>query len=52
MDGYIYFFDDNSSRPKRIVVHVKRSHVNRGMIATLKGDMEREKAEIGAFITL
>lgn len=43
---------DNSGRPKRIIAQVKSGHVNRGMIATLKGDMEREKAEIGVFITL
>ena len=52
VDGYINFFDDNSSKPKRIIVQVKSGHVNRGMIATLKGDMEREKAEIGLFVTL
>ena len=52
VDGYISFFDDNSGRPKRIIVQVKSGHVNRGMVATLKGDMEREKAKIGAFITL
>ena len=39
-------------KPKRIIVQVKSGHVNRGMIATLKGDMEREEAEIGVFITL
>ena len=52
IDGYINFFDDNSGKPKRIVVQVKSGHVNRGQIATLKGDMEREKAELGLFITL
>ena len=52
VDGYINFFDDNSGKPKRIIAQVKSGHVNRGMIATLKGDMEREKAEIGLFITL
>ena len=52
VDGYINFFDDNSGRPKRIIAQVKSGHVNRGMIATLKGDMEREKAELGVFITL
>ena len=52
VDGYINFFDDNSGRPKRIIVQVKSGHVNRGMIATLKGDMDREKAELGVFITL
>ena len=52
VDGYINFFDDTSGKPKRIIVQVKSGHVNRGMIATLKGDMEREKAEVGVFITL
>ena len=45
VDGYISFFDDNSGRPKRIIVQVKSGHVNRGMVATLKGDMEREKVK-------
>ena len=52
VDGIINFFDDNSGKAKRIVVQVKSGGVNRGMIATLKGDMEREKAEIGLFVTL
>ena len=52
IDGYINFFDDNSGKAKRIVVQVKSGHVTRGQIATLKGDMEREKAAIGLFITL
>ena len=52
VDGYINFFDDNSGKAKRIVVQVKRGNVTRNQIATLKGDMEREKAEIGLFITL
>jgi len=52
VDGYIYFFDDDSGKAKRIIVQVKSGKVNRGHIATLKGDMEREKAEIGAFLTL
>ena len=52
IDGYINLFDDNSGKAKRIVAQVKSGHVNREQIATLKGDMEREKAEIGLFITL
>ena len=52
IDGYINFFDDNSGKAKRIVAQVKSGHVTRNQIATLKGDMEREKAEIGLFITL
>ena len=52
VDGYINFFDDNRGKAKRIIVQVKSGHVTRNQIATLKGDMEREEAEIGLFITL
>ena len=52
VDGYINFFDDNSGKAKRIIAQVKSGHVNRGQIAALKGDMEREQAEIGLFVTL
>ena len=52
IDGYINFFDDNSGKPKRIVVQVKSGNVQRNQIATLKSDMEREKADLALFITL
>ena len=52
IDGYINFFDDNSGKAKRIIVQVKSGQVRRDMIATLKGDMARENADIGLFITL
>ena len=52
VDGYINFFDDNGGKPKRVIVQVKSGRVNRGQIATLKGDMEREGADIGLFVTL
>ncbi len=52
VDGYINFFDDGSGKAKRVVVQVKSGHVQRNQIATLRGDMEREKADIGLFITL
>ena len=52
IDGYINFFDDNSGKAKRIIVQVKSGHVQRNQIATLKGDMAREEAEIGLFVTL
>ena len=52
IDGYINFFDDNSGKAKRIIVQVKSGHVRRDMIATLKGDMARENADLGLFITL
>ncbi|MCX6763593.1 MAG: DNA methyltransferase, partial [Candidatus Moranbacteria bacterium] len=36
----------------KIIVQVKGGHVQRNQIATLKGDVEREKADGGVFITL
>ena len=52
IDGFITFFDDESGRAKRIVVQVKSGRVTRADIATLKGDVEREGAAIGLFVTL
>ena len=52
IDGYINFFDDNSGKPKRIIVQVKSGHVNAAQIRDLKGVLEREQAQLGLFITL
>jgi site-specific DNA-methyltransferase (adenine-specific) len=52
IDGVIHFFDDNSGRAKKAVVQVKSGHVKVGDVRDLKGVIEREKAEIGFFITL
>ena len=52
VDGYINFFDDNSGKAKTVLVQVKSGHVQRNIVATLKGDMEREKAEMGLLVTL
>ena len=52
IDGFITFFDDESGRAKRIVVQVKSGRVTRADVATLKGDVEREGAAIGLFVTL
>ena len=52
IDGYINFFDDNSGKPKRIVVQVKSGGVQRSQVATLKSDMERENADLALFVTL
>ena len=52
IDGYIYFFDDNSGKAKKIVVQVKSGHVTANQIRDLKGVMQRDQAEIGAFVTL
>ena len=52
VDGYINFFDDDSGKAKTVLVQVKSGHVQRGVVATLKGDMERENAEMGLLVTL
>ena len=52
-DGCIYFHDDPKMiKTKAIIIQVKCGHINRGMIDALKGVVEREKAQIGVFITL
>ncbi len=52
IDGNLYFFDDQSSKAKRIIIQVKSGNVKSGDIRDLKGVLEREKAELGAFISL
>jgi site-specific DNA-methyltransferase (adenine-specific) len=52
IDGNLYFFDDTSNKPKRIVISVKSGNIKSGDIRDLNGVLVREKAEIGAFLTL
>jgi site-specific DNA-methyltransferase (adenine-specific) len=52
IDGYIYFSDDESGKAKQVVIQVKSGHVGVAQIRDLKGVLDREKAEIGALITL
>ena len=53
VDGIIRFFTDTKSKiAKKIVIQVKSGHVTIGQIRDLKGVVQREKAEIGVFITL
>jgi DNA modification methylase len=51
IDGTAYFWKTKTETDKA-VFQVKSGHVDRGDIAKLKGDMEREKAAIGTLITL
>ncbi len=52
IDGLIFFQDDEKGA-KKIIVSVKGGeNVTRTMIADLKNSVEREKAEIGLFVTL
>jgi len=52
IDGVLYFVDDDSGNPKKILIQVKGGHVNAAQIRDLRGTIEREGAVIGAFITL
>ena len=53
IDGIIYFQDDIKSQPKKIIVSVKGGqNVSVPMIRDLVAVIEREKAEIGLFVTL
>lgn len=52
IDGFINFLHDRDGSLGRALIQVKSGHVNRGYIAQLKGDVEREHAQVGIFITL
>lgn len=52
IDGYVYFFDDNSDKVKRVIVQVKSGYIKAADMRDLKDAIEREQAEIGAFVTL
>jgi len=52
IDGIKYFHDDSSGKVKKIIVQVKSGNVDVSQIRDLKGVLERENAQIGAFITL
>ena len=52
IDGLIYFNDDGKI-PKKIIVSVKGGeNVSRTMVADLKNAVERDKAQLGLFVTL
>ncbi len=52
LDGIINFIDDKSGKAKRIIVQVKSGQVTVSQVRDLKGVLEREKAALGAFLTL
>src|SRR5215203_5237930 len=51
IDGVINFFDGGST-PKRVLVQVKSGKVSSRDIRDLVGTLDREKAQIGVFLTL
>jgi site-specific DNA-methyltransferase (adenine-specific) len=52
IDGCINFFDDKSDKAKQVIVQVKSGYIHVNHVRDLKGVLEREKAAIGALITL
>jgi site-specific DNA-methyltransferase (adenine-specific) len=52
IDGYINFFDDKSGQAKQVIVQVKSGYIGVNHVRDLKGVLDREKAAIGALITL
>lgn len=52
IDGFLRFYEDNSGKSKLLIIQVKSGQVKSGDIRDLKGVVQREGAEIGAFITL
>lgn len=52
IDGTINFIDDTANTLKRVIIQVKSGHVKSTDIRDLHGVIDREKAAIGAFITL
>jgi hypothetical protein len=52
IDGWQFFFDDDSGSPKRIVISVKGGHVTPGQVRDLIGVVESNQAEMGVFLTL
>jgi site-specific DNA-methyltransferase (adenine-specific) len=51
IDGRLYFHDDNSGQSKQIIFSVKGGGVSVPQIRDLRGVIEREKAEIGVFLS-
>ena len=51
IDGRLYFHDDDSGRSKQIIFSVKAGGISAPQVRDLRGVIEREKAEIGVFIT-
>lgn len=51
IDGRLYFHDDDSGKSKQIIFSVKAGGVSVPQIRDLRGVLEREKAEIGVFLS-
>jgi DNA modification methylase len=52
VDGRLYFHDDVDNKTKQVILSVKAGHVSAPHVRDLRGVLDREKAEIGALITM
>jgi site-specific DNA-methyltransferase (adenine-specific) len=52
IDGIITFIDDQTGKAKRSIVQVKSGKATSAHIRDLKGTLDREKAEMGLFLSL
>ena len=52
IDGYLYFTDTSDKKYKRAIVQVKSGHVSVSHIRDLGHVIDREKSEIGIYLTL
>ena len=52
IDGVVHFIDGARRATKKAIVQVKSGKVSSPLIRDLKGTVEREKADLGLFITL
>ncbi|GMQ82683.1 MAG: site-specific DNA-methyltransferase [Rhodothermia bacterium] len=52
IDGRIYFIDEKNQKAKQVIISVKSGKPKVNEIRDLKGVLDREKAQIGVYITL
>lgn len=52
IDGIINFIDDNSGKPKRVILQVKGGKVQASVMRDLLGTLDANKSVIGVLITL
>ena len=52
IDGRLFFHDDNSGKTRQVIFSVKAGQVHSSHISELAGVLQREKAEMGAMLTM
>jgi hypothetical protein len=52
IDGRLYFHDERGGKTRQIIFSVKSGNLKMDYVRALRGVIERENAEIGAFISM